>query len=147
MYSRYRALCALAICLGFLPGCVPAGLGLVQAAISAGSTGLGVAGAIGQMNTQDRACLSMSPAERQRASVQDRVTCEEIWRREAQASQPNCARADQRIAEWRRRGPADPSALFQYNPADLPCPSVQQAFRDRGMTPPGGATLVSTPRR
>lgn len=60
---------------------------------------------------------------------------------------PDCARADRLIADWRVERRRNPQADFRYYERDLSCPSVQQAFRDRGMTPPGGATLVSTPRR
>ena len=91
MRPRIRAFALIGAC-ALLPGCIAA----VPLLVGAVTNGLVIGGAVGHMNAQDRACASMSPVERQRASVQDRVNCERAW---AQTG-PNCARADQRIANW-----------------------------------------------
>ncbi|MBY0309728.1 hypothetical protein K2Q16_01095 [Patescibacteria group bacterium] len=123
------------------------GCAALPLAVAIGSNAFLAAGAISGMNAQERACASMTPAERQQASVQDRIGCERVWAQTSGSTAPDCERADRRIADWRRQWRADPSARFGYNANDVGCPSVQQAFRDRGMTPPGGFTYVSTPRR
>jgi hypothetical protein len=81
-----RALLAL---LAILPlgGCLGLGataVNVVWHAAAAAPLVVGAAGAYAQMSAEERACASMTLAERGAASVGDRMRCERVWASGAQ---------------------------------------------------------------